>query len=55
MPNENEEVILSAKIYKESEQAHENFLSTTTLQSVEEVELNQMRLQKDFAATELIE
>ena len=55
VPNENEEVILSAKVYKESEQAHENFLSTATLQSVEEVELNQMRLQKDCAATELIE
>ena len=31
VPNENEEVIRSAKIYKESEQAHENFLSTATL------------------------
>ena len=55
VPNENEEVILSAKIYKESEIAHNNYLSTATIQSVEEAELCQMRLQKEQAANELIE
>ena len=56
IPNENEETIHS-EVLKVSEMTNydENLQSTATLQSVEEAELHKMRMQKDFAANELIE